>query len=316
MQNILTSKAFWFTAVIVGAVFFAIGLKTEALKTNQSEIRLLLLPKSETAARNANQIILNATEIPRSLSFYNKAVELNEAIDDKFSALPDSQRKAAWNDKIKIERVGKSGVVKIVVADEDSWQAQIISLQIADSLMTVMGRYYGAQNLEFKTLDGQIVSQSLPISGWIKLGLFSLLIALLIGGALAWLVNIFAKEGFSWNFQGDFWKKCTKPTSVEKADPLFSKYFSIVNSSKPMEEKKSNKNSLVENILPADEVYQIEKKAVAPENLPIIEEEIFPLPEKVEKKKNPFSAETVVRQALHEATSEEVKARLNKLLNS
>ncbi|HEX7586407.1 MAG TPA: hypothetical protein VF390_02130 [Patescibacteria group bacterium] len=102
----LKSKYFWLLAILVAAVVFSIGINNQ--KIYQSEIKILILPKSAILAGNIDQIIENAKEIPRSLSFYDKLVELNPDIEDSSFNLSDQKRRDAWNSRIEIKRIDKS----------------------------------------------------------------------------------------------------------------------------------------------------------------------------------------------------------------
>jgi len=120
-------------------------------------MRILLLPRSEVAARNIDQILRNAEEIPKSLSFYNKMLELNPDIEDALSNMPDSQRKNLGMTKSKVERIKKSGIIKIEVLNDAQLQAEIISRQVVASDIAVLGKYYNiTTDLDLRIIDGPI----------------------------------------------------------------------------------------------------------------------------------------------------------------
>ncbi len=279
---------------MVAAIFFAAGIISS--KIYQSEIRILLMPRSEVAARNIDQILRNAEEIPKSLSFYNKMLELNTDIEDDLANLPDGQRKDSWNDKIRIESIKKSGIIKINILDDSQSQAEIISRQVAQSETTVLGKYYNVADLDTKIIDGPIASSIAKIKFWVLFP-FSLFVGLLTGLAAFLIAKLFSKdESF---FKSESLEKYFQPT-FEDSRKKISEYFSA-----PKNELKSLE----------EDTYTFEKKAVAPDNLPIAaEESVFASENKKEQSAN--SSENVNQIITREATPEEVKARLNKLLNS
>ena len=296
MKNILKSKLFWLLAIVVAVIFFVVGVSLS--KTYKSEMRILLIPKSEVAARNIDQILRNAEEIPKSLSFYNKMLELNSDIEDNLADMPDSQRKEAWNSKIKIKNIKESEIIKIDTFSDDQLQAEIISRQIAFSDITVLSRYYDiTTDLDMRIIDGPITCFAYRINYGI-LFLFSLLAGIIIGGAVYLIAKFFPKKE-------DF----VKLQSLEK-------YFQLTKKEKTEEESEYFPIS-DEELESLDDIYTFEKKGAAPDNLPIAEESAF---ESTEEKKEPAiypkSSENISQIVTREATPEEVKARLNKLLNN
>lgn len=275
MKEMLKSKYFWLLAILVAAVVFSIGINSQ--KIYQSEIKILILPKSAIAAQNIDQIIENAKEIPRSLSFYDKLVEFNPNIEDGSFNLPDQKRRDAWNSKMEIKRVDKSGIINISAFDKDQTQAEAISIQVAKDLATVMNKYYDTKaDLDMRVIDGPIVylvSQAKIIS-WV---LMSLLAGLLLSLAIFSIVGIYSEKFF-------------------EPEKTIGSTFSLAGLEK------------YDFRQPAVSLSQ-DKKASAPSNLPIGDESIIAVDEQ------PKELSLEEKKYLHrEATPEEVKERLNKLL--
>jgi len=283
MKAILTSKTFWITTIIALVIFFITGVGLS--KTYKSEMRILLLPRSDVAARNIDQILRNAEEIPLSLSFYNKMLELNPDIEDALADLSDNKRKSAWNKEIRIDTIKKSGIIKIDIYNKNQLQAEIISQQSTTSLMTVLGKYYDIASLDMRVIDGPIISSVSRISPW-ALFIPSLILGLLIGSVTYFVVKFFPKEEMIFNLKS--WEKYFQPEPKEKSKKT-TEFFSV-----PEDEIKA-----------FEEVYSFEKKGSAPDNLPIADESV-----------SQKSSENVSQIITREATTDEVKARLNKLLNS
>jgi uncharacterized membrane-anchored protein YhcB (DUF1043 family) len=275
-------------------LFFITGIGMS--KIYKSEMRILLLPRSEVTARNIDQVLRNAEEIPLSLSFYNKMLELNTDIEDNLATLSDSQRKAAWDRIVKIDTVRKSGIIKINVYNKNQLQTEIISRQATSSLVTVLSKYYDIKtDLDMRIIDGPIVSIVSKISFW-TLFLLSLILGILIGSVVYFMVKFFPKKESL--FKSESLKKYLQPAFQGKAKTLSGYFSSSKEEAENLDEMKA-----------FEEAYSFEKKGSAPDNLPIADEKGDGLA--VLQK----SSENVSQIITREATTNEVKARLNKLLN-
>jgi len=275
MEKTLKSKYFWLLAILVAAVIFSVGINSD--KKYQAEIKILILPKSATLAGNIDQVIENAKEIPLSLSFYDKLVELNPSIEDGSFNLSDEKRRNAWNSRIEIKRIDKSGIISISAVSNDQAQAETTANQVAKDLSVVMGKYYNTQtDLDIRLIDGPIVYlvSRASVLNWA-------LLSLLAGFIISLL--IFSVSGINP-------KRGPEPRRLPRSP------FSLAGLAKFDPRK------------PASSV-EPDKKASAPANLPTgdepaITDEVKPKELSPEEKK----------YFHREATAEEVKERLNKLL--
>jgi capsular polysaccharide biosynthesis protein len=319
MGNIFTSKSFWISAILIVAVVFIAGLNVN--KNYRGETDILFLPKNDSTTRNIRQILENAKTIPGSFSFYTKMLELNADIEDEFAGLPDNKVKSGWQDKIEVTEIGKSGVIRVNIFDKDQFQAEIISRQTAGDIVAVLGRYYSQAELEMRIIDGPIIYASSFSNKIYRLVLISLLSGFLIGSAISLLVKVFSQSEMDFNLES--LGKYFKPKNNEEEDPLFSKYFSI-NRQENHTEKTEFGMPKIESL---EEEYHLEKRAEAPSNLPIAEEIILEHDKIAEETQASSSPEQMEQtevfpikeipeiKVMREATAEEVKARLNKLLN-
>lgn len=199
MEKMLKSKSFWLVAILIAAVIFAVGINQN--KVYQSEIRLLFIPKNEVMATNIDQITENAKEIPSSLTFYDKLVEANPAIGNGIFTQPDKERRDIWNSKIKIERIDGSGIISVSAFDADQAQAEMISLQVANDLSVVIGKYYNTQTeLDIRTIDGPIDYQvpKADFANWI---LLSILSGLVFSAFIFSLAQLFSERKFTSEIQ-------------------------------------------------------------------------------------------------------------------
>ncbi len=293
----LKSKLFWTLSIIAVAIIFTVFYNSN--KTFVGETQILLLPKSDATSRNIEQIIANARVIPKSLSFYNAMLTENSDIEDGAAQLPDAQRKIYWDSKINIDRIGRSGILEISVFDKSPMQAQIISEQTAADIAVVLSRYYNIKTeLDVRFTEGTIVSNTVPVNFWSEAVAASVVLGFILGAAIANIIfslqrkrEVFYKE----KIESIFRFRKTEEEMVHKPEP--KKEIKIEEPVKPAAKKVPPISS--------------ERKAAAPFNLPIGEGS--------EIKTGTVSfapGEGKQEKADHtrEATAEEVKERLNKLL--
>lgn len=294
-------------AVLAAMVFFIVLINTS--RTYKSEVDVIIIPKSEAISKNINQIANDAREIPKTLSFYNQILSENEDIVDEVQELPDYKRKSFWESKIRTKKVDDSSMVKIIVFDGDQERAEDLSYQAGLEIANVMSRYYDIKTeMEIRIADGPIVGYGLGenvfiiISKAVLGGIVASLLVFFINGILKVLGLESKSKGkefaaASRNFFGAG-IKTIKPISFDK---------------KPAGLEKKQPEA---EIHPKEkELPDMAKKASAPENLPIGDLSGFENKEiKSGEIKEEEKAEAEKEPIIREATPEEVKERLNKLL--
>lgn len=288
MQNMLKSKIFWLVVVLAAVVIFLITLNNSS-RGYRGETDILFLPKSGKAVRNIDQIIANAQAIPRSLSFYDKLLERNQDIEDLAAGFADPRRKDFWDSKLSVERAGASGIVRVNVSDSNPLQAEIVSRQTASDMVTVMSRYYDTNNdLDMRVIDGPIVflANQNKTSIWIVL---SILLGI-VAGMIAYLFSSLVKT--------------VTPKTILAKPAIFGR-------GKTGEPKKEEPKIFT---APAEEApyFAAGKKAGAPENLPIGSKFVMNALKRTKEAQEEKAEEA---EKFHEATPEEVRERLNKLLS-
>ncbi|HAT73458.1 MAG: hypothetical protein US30_C0001G0091 [Candidatus Moranbacteria bacterium GW2011_GWF2_36_839] len=294
MLEIFKLKKFYIIFIFATAFVFLVLINLN--RTYKSQTDILVIFKSEKSAQNANIILENITVLPKSLSFYDRVVQDEEdAQNEVMSELPDYKRKDYWNEIVEIRRVGNSSVLEFIAKDNDSYTAEVLSTQTVKTLLSIIGAYYDIKNdIDIRIIDGPITKDS--FSGSYS---YSLLKSLPIGFVLAFVLNYFLflfiqdqlkekpKASLAWSYKETL-------RNIEPKQP----------ETKILKEKKPTTET--EGYIPI-----FGKKAVAPDNLPIAEDiPVFEQPQKEEPKK-----EGVKTPLIHEATAEEVKERLNRLLS-
>ncbi|HHE45806.1 MAG TPA: hypothetical protein ENL05_00425 [Candidatus Moranbacteria bacterium] len=315
MKKILKLKIFWIVFVITTGIIFVALINFNRVYCSQTEV--LIVPKNILAVKDSNQIIENLEQIPLTLSFYKEMIQKNDEVaNEAILELPDYKKKNYWNSKIKIERIGKSGILKIITLDEDRYQATVLDNQATKTLIDKVNFYYKT-NLSLKVLDSLITKNVSNIFNYI-LFLESIIGAFLLS-FLSFFIsfNLFKKE---------------ETLKIIYPDLLFQKNYNK-NYNKIQNQNKYNSNSV------------FTKTANAPRNLPIAQS--FPTENKKQPELKTFTLEKELEKAKpkekeveiksekenlfvdknnekadddnkaddREATPEEVKERLNKLLS-
>jgi capsular polysaccharide biosynthesis protein len=320
MISVFKSKAFGAVFLATLIVIFAAFLNLNG--TYESRTDVLVIPRSASAVQNSDQIISDLATLPYSLYFYNRMSQDDPAAAiSGIQQLPAAQALDRWDSKIRISRVGESGILRITALDQDRSQAETFSFQTAKELISTAGLYYNVRtDIDLRIVDGPITSfaglaptyivflESL-IASFVLVTFAFFISALLFGEKEAPV----SKKSVRWAFTGE---KTFSPLRREKKEVKLEP----VRIKKPEEEAG-----------PAAEIAYtaFTKKAAAPANLPVSDEALslsvprskdnksIVIPETDEsaggnkEEVEPRKEKPIIR----EATPEEVKERLNKLLS-
>ena len=345
MKEIFKSKTFWLVFVIAAAVIFVALINLN--QTYESRTDILVILRSQTAVQNSDQILNNLAALPSSLSFYDKMIQDNpDVIAAGTESMPDAEKKAYWDSKIKIERLPGSGILEITAIDPSMSRAEIFSESAANELVATAGFYYNIQaDIDIRIIDGPITRQTCiypeyilffeGLVGGFLLVTFAFFISFLLFGEKE--ENI-SQRPIRWTFTGE---KTFSPLSrtlenigwESAAIDLQKKRNDVKLKPVPEADKSEEKATPKEELQAEFPEAQLStsKKAAAPANLPIAEDlPGFSVPQSKdnkpaivpEKKEEALPAEEKKEAELEkkepiirEATPDEVKERLNKLLS-
>jgi len=354
MQEIKQSKIFW--TFLIATFLVGLFLFSFSGKKFQSQIDILLIPKSKVTAKNADKIQNDITQIIQSLNFYDQLLD-SQNLSTEFSlGRTATQRKSDWNKKINVEKSKNSNIVSIFTFDTDRNQSEILSQKVARQISDTMSQYYNIRtDLEIRIIDGPFSKNAKsffePLA-WI----LSLSIALILGIGAFLFFNSFEWETRSEkiNLNEDFFNFKNSPIKQEeeyifptKEEPLNEEFFEIEEQPKEEMEIEKETEELEETfpeIFSLEEFFPEEKTGIpeeifeelpeiktsapktasAPANLPVAESSdvLFSPNQKNEESKTSQEeileilekAKAFQEPKIHEATPEEVKARLNRLL--
>lgn len=346
MKKVFNSKTFWIVSVVALAAIFMLSVNID--RAYKSTTKLLIIPRSPVSVKNADQIIGNLTQIPYSLSFYDRMAKENADVTDATVAeLPDYKRQAHWNSALQTQRVGTSGVLEITVTDKDHYQAEVLSSQASKTLLGVVGLYYNIEtDLDVRIINPTVTDYSAGETDYV------LLLERLLGAFLLIYFIFFVSLNLNLNLlEKEVAKKIALPNFFARYGNSFSPAKAKDDEAVAIPEKKW---TLPPEEKPYTDFIKTNKVASAPFNLPIAEDESFLTTreeeiilettksvtleseaDEEEKTVEDYAVEpaetpanniaeiepatpVVSEEAVpitREATPEEVKARLNKLLS-
>jgi hypothetical protein len=302
IKEIIKNRLFWMVSILLSVIIFVLALN--ASKTFEAQTTILFLPKTEVTVLNINQIIENAKQLSRK-------------------------------EKIEAKQIGKSGMLKLDVSSETQIKAESLGRQTTRELLDTMSGYYNVKtDLDMRIVGKPTVAQIVKIN----VGLW-IFLSLLLGFAIGFLFNSF----FTILSQNDL-EKIAEPVAEKSIESQIAPIELPKVSFSETRVEKSGNLSKIRNIFNFNTEGEAslaqskkdftvsEKKAAAPANLPIAEEDPnfsfsnettlpeVPAVENIDEIKEVKPVETMIAEAAavdttREATPEEVKARLNKLLS-
>lgn len=304
----------WLAAIFALIIFAAF---VDLNRTYKSEVDVLIIPKNESVLKNVSQIADNIKEIPKTLSFYNRIISSGDIFDEAGN-LSDYKRKAYWESKIRTKKIDGSSMVKIIVFDRDQDRAEDLSHQAGLEIAKVMSQHYNIKTeLDIRIADGPIVSYGL------KNNILIIILESIFGGIMAaFLVSvinqILKKMGMKSKSDGMNFSVSAVHKLPIAATGLEIKPISFDKKPSGLEKKQLEVKVDFEKEAVS---YGLGKKSAAPDNLPVGDfPEFYSVDMISQKLKADEKEETAEKEEIasepitREATPEEVKARLNKLL--
>lgn len=306
------------TRIFVVGIIFSITaslILLDALKQYRATVTIMVIPKNEIMVQQSADVVENIMEFSRMLSFYDRLVKFNPEIEDNFLGLNSDKRKKSWNDMLEVSKNNseKGTLINISILADKPDQAEIVAKKTAHTLFGVVSNFYNIKtDLDVVMVEGPIAS--VVLKSWVWILVFSLFIGFVCSSILIFLLKLL--------------EKIVKPSRIVlKPSPIrgLRKKFE----QKQQEEK--IKNTEFEYDVPYDFEIQAEKekdyedvypnfpetpktsvkKSSAPENLPVAEDMSFFEETQMKEEKQ----EDSIEMKKEEPTQEELKARLNKLLN-
>jgi capsular polysaccharide biosynthesis protein len=327
MENGTKIKYFLAVTVVVSVICFAIFINGNPVYRGETEV--LLIARNSVVDEKIEPLTESVKNIPLTLSFYDRLIKSGE-VDDPVKNMPAQKRKAYWLTQIKTERLDSSSIIKITAFSGNYDQAGKLAGLYAQELSRSVAQYYNVRKqLDIRVIDQPTASFDFGKSVWPQAA--KSILWGIVAGILDVVVITFIPKTYKKKKGVSFYKNffTYKNGASEKIPEEEPDYFPTIFSKKP-EEKKPARDTGGES-----KIITPEKKSTAPENLPFADDEaaqIFEqkmysngkdkarkLPtrgeEKIKEREEPAIQKPPEEDIFREATPEEVKERLNKLLS-
>ena len=314
MQEIFKAKLFWFMSIALAIVFFVLVSIFNRAYIGQVEI--LVLPKNNVTAQNIGRIMTNIKEVA------------------------DVNKGNTKDSTYKLFYIKNSSIIRLETYSHNQFQAGVLAGETARQITVSMSHYYNLRTeLEMRLLAEPVVfEKNIFTNPW-------LIVASLLFGFIVTAFFAVIKQKNSNDFTP------TPKSVMSENKRIFSNIFEVTQTEKssavkdlPTEkkEKLAIENTIVDENFFAQAVPEKKaetvkknslfnhpslansqiKKSFAPDNLPVGEEFILnnlKLVDKKQAEEEENNQQIIANQAdktpkTHEATEDEIKARLNKLL--
>lgn len=333
-------------AIVFSVAFFLLG--AQKFKTYRSDVTILVIPKSELAAKQKDQLLDNIIKIPKSLAFYDRLLQDNPSFVDTSAEETAEKRKQIWNEMISIERADKaSSTILFSVLTKDEAGADVIASKTVRTIFDVTSAYYNIKDdVDLRIIDGPI-TKTAPTK-WPSILFFSVL----LGSLLTFLMESIIKMEKKTSSLPDIFKNNPLRNFVQKNETVealpietLENLYAAENIQETFDKNKQlEKEPQIENKpipqeikhlqeiasrgvypnFPEMPVHNIGEKATAPANLPIGDfdlnsdfetENISEIAnEKEIEPELSEEEEAIATEKIHEPTAEQLKERLNQLL--
>lgn len=310
MENSLKIKYFFAVAVLVSVICFGIFLSNNSVYRGEAEV--LLIARNSIIDEKIDALAQDAQNIPLTLSFYDRLVRSGK-IESLVQNLNPGERKDYWQYQITTERISDSHIIKITAYDSNEERAGELADIYARQLTETLAGYYNIRTqLDTRIIDQSITHFDFRRSVWPQAAK-SIFWGIVAGMIDILLISVLPQTNLKSNRLNFGRKIFTFHTSTlenqEEPD-----YFP------PAVSKKNEEKRIITP----------EKKSSAPENLPLASEEEMKIFEQKlyangKKESSKKEDEALIVDELQkdkpkedifrEATPEEVKERLNKLLS-
>ncbi len=319
--------------IFVLIVFFFL---LNSRRTYVTETQILVLPKTQITAESYGKIVANLENILSSISFYDsveKSLGENSTED-----LSNYERKKLWNSQIEIEQIGKSGAINIKTFSKGALDSYDLNQIATRQAILSIGQYYNIKtDLEIRIVEKQITriatfrNISVIIGESIIFGIMAYIFIFLV---FPWFLirnkeisrkkemKLFLRDDLRQSYAGKFPRTIFPEYQYEFSNKKEEKKPEVKIETEKKNEKiisekkeeiRKEKIIKIERIPKAEEVSNFNKKSASPSNLPVSEgiPDFLFSSESVEEKNEEKKNENNLKR---EASPEEVKERLNKLL--
>jgi len=160
-------RYFWLLMIILTLTFGVFF--TGHFRTYSSQVTILIVQKNEKTSASADQVVRTIAEFPKTLSFYNSLLKQFPEVKDPWIGMGDNERKNLWAQRVSVERVDESGLIRLQVNADTASDASLLAEKSATVLFSMIGRYYNIRTeLDIRTIDPSITHAEIHSPfGWL-----------------------------------------------------------------------------------------------------------------------------------------------------
>jgi hypothetical protein len=134
-------------------------LLMDHFRTYVSRVTIIVVQKNEKTAALADQTVDNIAELPKMLAFYNRLLKRFPEINDPWIGLSDDARRALWSQRVISERVDYSGLIRMQIEADTASDASLLSEKAMINLFETVGQYYNIRTeIDVRTVEPSITS--------------------------------------------------------------------------------------------------------------------------------------------------------------
>ncbi|HEX8973869.1 MAG TPA: hypothetical protein VF817_00065 [Patescibacteria group bacterium] len=180
------SLRFAIVALLLAAIFFAMLLSVG--KTYVTSFEVMVVPKSQIAAAQKEQIVSNLENLPRTVAFYERILKYNPDVRDAVATRSEDQRKQYWDGIVSARKIkADSSIIKLSVKTANQNDSQQLALKVEKELQYTVAMYYDVKNdVDLKVIEEPITTSRHSDWGWL------LLASIVLGAAIAGMVESLA----------------------------------------------------------------------------------------------------------------------------
>ena len=118
---------------------------------------MIVMHRNDRTAAAADQVVNNIAALPRTLSFYDQLLKRFPEVNDPWSGMSDDERKTLWSERISVDRVDRSGLIRLKVDADTATDASLLAEKSTTNLFQIVGRYYDIRTeFDIRTVDEPI----------------------------------------------------------------------------------------------------------------------------------------------------------------
>ena len=162
-SNFLFLRSMWNRAfaVVFAFVTLASGLFwLDSFRISEAEMKILVIGK--TPVVQGSEVAENLSALSANLSFAERALkknEENETLASEFALSSPDERKAKWNELVRVKRLKESGVLSVRTRSEEAETSKDLAMAASQELLATASFYYNVRtDVDLRIVEGPLVS--------------------------------------------------------------------------------------------------------------------------------------------------------------